>query len=300
MEARLRGALSARADLVTNRDLAPWPIPEPAPVNRTPWYVAGGSVAAAVAAAVVISLGGWDPVGSGATSVSVAQGGGTASVGTAADGTGAAVDGTGAAGAAASQPGVVSTPSAGAPTSGAEGSAPRSSTPGSSAAATGSTAGAGAASSSGSVSVCTPATVSAFVLPDTDARPHGGGMNHQGATVGITNIGAAACRVYGYLGVGLYNGDTLESAPTTLRGDTGYARDPGPASIVLPPGGSAYTELGWSSADGIARAVEVTQIRVILPDQRQQITIAFSSVVGGRSRELLQTALTPAPLPLTG
>lgn len=155
------------------------------------------------------------------------------------------------------------------------------------------------AAPSPTVTLCSASAVSVFVLPDTDTRRHGGGMNHQGATIGLTNTGAMPCRLTGYPGVALRQGTTMESEDPNTRGSTSYAQDPGPSTVVLPVGGSAYAEVSWTSADGVRPATSVDTLQVILPDQRTVLTAPLTSVLGG-DRTLTVTALTPIPLPLNG
>jgi len=283
VEELLRSALSARADQVTQDRLSPAGPPRAAGASgRWATYLTVIGAAAAAVAVGVLVLGGWRPFGTGGSTI--AAGGGQS--GTAAAGSGtagpAAPGSTDSASAGSGTPGVASA----SPSDQAGGSASGAATP--------------SASASARVPVCVPEAMSAFVLPDTATRMHGGGMNHVGATVGLTNTGTTPCRIYGYLGVGFYRSGVLVSAVNTDRGSTYYATDPGPTSFLLAPGGSGYAELDWSTADGTLPVVPFDQIRLILPDQKRQLPISYSATIGGHAHELRESALTPAPLPLNG
>jgi len=277
VEDLLRSALSARADQVTQDRLSPAGPPPASGGGRWATYLTVIGAAAAAVAVGVLVLGGWRPFGTGGSTAAAGSG----QPGTVATGSGTA--GSGIAGSATGSPG---------------GAATASPSDQGSASPTGSAS--TSASASPKVPVCVPEAMSAFVLPDTATRMHGGGMNHVGATVGLTNTGTTPCRIYGYLGVGFYRSGVLVSAVNTDRGSTYYATDPGPTSFLLAPGGSGYAELDWSTADGTLPVVPFDQIRLILPDQKRQLPISYSATIGGHAHELRESALTPAPLPLNG
>jgi Domain of unknown function (DUF4232) len=147
---------------------------------------------------------------------------------------------------------------------------------------------------------CRTADLRLWVVPETLARHHGGGMNHQGATIALTDVGRRTCRVYGYPGAAMVGlGGGLVPPARTVRGATWYAADQGPHTIVLRPGRSAYAELSWTSADGVSPAVQVEAIAVTPPDERSTLRASLSTILGGDGR-LRISALTAAPARLAG
>lgn len=245
VEARLRRALTARAEIVTHDRLrAAAPPPAPAPRRWTPRVVGGLGLAAAAAAAVVLTVSSWHPWRGG-----VAEPGATAAL--------------------ASNPAPALSPTA--------------------AAATGVAATAPSVTSSGVANtaspeapLCTPGQMSPILVNDSAVRQHGGGMNHQGATVAVLNTGAAPCLIRaGYPGVSMYLQDVEQSAPASSRGATWYATDAPEVRITLAPGQLAYAELSWTSADGVKPATAIDEVAVILPGQKTRLHIPFTSTLGG-------------------
>ncbi len=142
---------------------------------------------------------------------------------------------------------------------------------------------------------CRTADLSLSVVADTARRHHGGGMNHQGATIALRNISRHTCHVRGYPGAAMLTARGAVIAPgRVVRGSTFYAADRGPHTIVLRPGKSAYGELGWTSADGARPAVATASIIVTPPDERTHRTARLHTFLGG-DRTLKATALTAAP-----
>ncbi len=149
--------------------------------------------------------------------------------------------------------------------------------------------------------VCSVTEMAAVVLPDNRSRTHaiaGAAAATVGVTVSVTNLSAHPCRVTGYPGIGLYAKGRLVSAATNARGNTAYATDPGPQTLPLGPGATAFVDLSWVATASTAGArTPVDELRVILPDQRDQLSIAFASaVVSGDP--VAVTALTAVPIPL--
>jgi len=286
VEERVRRALAARADLVDAESLRPAPgtdvlqlVARPPARGRARWVPV---LAAAAAAAAVLAVAGrlviW-PADGDAGKVAAAAGP-TSSV----------------------------TAPGSAPTSGPEGTAgvtPAATSPADSPTAAQTSAPeptpAATVSTGPTVAPCSITEMAAVVLPDSPSRSHprtGGAPPTVGVTVSVTNTSSHPCRVTGYLGVGLYAAGRLVSATTTVRGNTAYAADPGPQTVVLVPGASAFADLSWATAATTAakRAV-VDQLRVILPDQRDQLSIPLASaIIGGDP--VRATALTAVPIPL--
>ncbi|MBO2452416.1 DUF4232 domain-containing protein [Actinomadura barringtoniae] len=142
---------------------------------------------------------------------------------------------------------------------------------------------------------CHTGGLSLSLLPETAHRHHGGGMNHQGATVALKNVGKHACHVNGYPGAAMRTAKGSIIAPArVVRGRTYYAADPKPHTFVLAPGKSAYAELGWTSADGTRPTAEAASIIVTPPNERTYRTTGLRTVLGG-DRTITATALSAAP-----
>lgn len=140
---------------------------------------------------------------------------------------------------------------------------------------------------------CRTADLRLSVLAETAKRHHGGGMNHQGATIMLTNRSKVTCTVYGYPGAAMLaarSGRVIQPG-RVVRGSTWYANDPRPHLVVLRPGRSAYGELSWTSADGRLRAAQAGAIIVTPPDQRTALRAPLHTFLGG-DRTITATALT--------
>lgn len=88
---------------------------------------------------------------------------------------------------------------------------------------------------------CTPDR--AVVLRGEPAAATG----HRGLRLELMNVTDSPCTIEGYPDVafGDQNGHLLETA--IAHGGSFMATDPGPASVVVPPGGSAVAYLGWDA-----------------------------------------------------
>jgi Protein of unknown function (DUF4232) len=154
----------------------------------------------------------------------------------------------------------------------------------------------------GALATCTVTEIAAALLPDTPSRGHTrrGGAGQRGLTVTLTNTASHACSLRGYPGVAVYdaNGDPV-SAPTSKRGSTAYAADPGPAAVTLAPGGAAYVDLSFPEPTSAAPSITAADLGVILPNQRDQLRIPYDAQLDA-DVEVITTVITSTPLPLAG
>jgi hypothetical protein len=141
--------------------------------------------------------------------------------------------------------------------------------------------------------LCRADQLALAVLAESPWRQHSAGMNHHGLTVSLIDVSPTACRISGYLGIGMYDaGGRLVSADTVTRGGSQYADDPGPRPLLLAPGDAVFAELAWSSATGRTPEVAVTELRVIPPGSTVQLRTDLRTVLGADGR-IAVTALTP-------
>jgi hypothetical protein len=118
---------------------------------------------------------------------------------------------------------------------------------------------------------CTTSSLSAAL------RMAGPGAGNRYAFLTLTNRSAAPCRMYGYVGLGLIGADGRPLPTQVAR----LAPQP-PASITLPPGGSAYTRLHWTVVAGVGEPEQgpcrptPSRLWVTPPDERSHLTIPWS------------------------
>jgi hypothetical protein len=106
--------------------------------------------------------------------------------------------------------------------------------------------------------------------------PGSPGAGQRYATLVLRNTGGQTCSLRGFGGIGL--ADANGSALPTRQVRTGAA----PASVVLPPGDSARSQLHWSTVPGPGDAQTsqcqppATTLRVIPPDETDALSIAWT------------------------
>jgi hypothetical protein len=98
------------------------------------------------------------------------------------------------------------------------------------------------------------------------------------AALVLTNTSDAACRTYGFVGLQL-TGATGTKLPTSVVRES----RPGPRSITLAPGKSAWTRIHWTVASGTGEPTTgqceptPTRLLVIPPDERTQLAAKWPS-----------------------
>jgi hypothetical protein len=115
-------------------------------------------------------------------------------------------------------------------------------------------------------------------------RAAGPAAGNRFAFLTLVNRSGTDCRVYGYVGLGLIGADGRALPTRVVR-----LTPPGPASVTLRPGASAYARLHWSVVPGTGEPEHGPcrptpgQVWVTPPDERAHLTVPWSlgQVCGG-------------------
>ncbi|MEV5242547.1 DUF4232 domain-containing protein [Streptomyces cinnamoneus] len=105
----------------------------------------------------------------------------------------------------------------------------------------------------------------------------GGGMNHAGVTLELTNASGRTCALRGYPGLGLEDARHTPLPTRTVRGSTWYADDPGNRLVVLGPGRAAQANVSWTHTGTQPR--KAAYLQVTPPAATTHRTIALDDVV---------------------
>ncbi|PRY17329.1 uncharacterized protein DUF4232 [Kineococcus rhizosphaerae] len=140
------------------------------------------------------------------------------------------------------------------------------------------------------MTTCTVASLVAAVSPATADG------STSTATLTLTNLGDATCRLKGFGGVSLARSDGVPVLSRQVRSGTAST------TVVLVPGGAARSTLTWSTvadtgvgepASGDCEAVP-TSLLVIPPDQVDHLAVPWVAGPVCEQGTLTQTPYTPA------
>jgi len=104
-----------------------------------------------------------------------------------------------------------------------------------------------------------------------------GTPGHTFATLGLTNGSGAPCSLLGYVGLQLVDAQGQPLPTRAIRGDGMLAPEPGPSSVVIPSGGSAFFDLVWTDMPTGAETScpRATYLAVTPPDEYGPLILEF-------------------------
>ncbi|UNT00417.1 DUF4232 domain-containing protein [Streptomyces tubbatahanensis] len=151
---------------------------------------------------------------------------------------------------------------------------------------------AGAGSAQAAEARSTTPTCTTSGLTASFGQKLGGGMNHEGVVLKLTNTSGHDCALRGYAGLGLEDSEHRTLSSTAEWGNTWYAQDPGKETLTLDDGESAEAVVSWTHANtGTSEARHASYLQVTPPANTAHKTLQLPAWVdNGR---LQVTAFSP-------